>query len=166
MLIRLRWFASGSVAVSQVESSSACGAPLNGAIGTPEMPLTMQALIEHGPQRFQGRRRRGQEALRRFVGQNWSMITPCGMYMKPRRTGGLYGLGLPGSAHPMDSKKRQGERGSEAFEAGAAIDEGIYLALVVSCGWNVAIQEGIAGDDFGDERLHAVAIAWRWIPRG
>ena len=39
MLMRLRVSASGNCAVSQVESSSACGAPLNGEIGTPEMPF-------------------------------------------------------------------------------------------------------------------------------
>jgi hypothetical protein len=39
MLIWLRVSASGSCAVSQVESSSACGAPPKGMIGTPEMPF-------------------------------------------------------------------------------------------------------------------------------
>ena len=39
MLISFRLSASGNVAVSQVDSSSACGAPLNGAMGTPEIPF-------------------------------------------------------------------------------------------------------------------------------
>jgi hypothetical protein len=42
MLTRLRVSASGSCAVSHVESSSACGAPLNGEIGTPEMPFIIR----------------------------------------------------------------------------------------------------------------------------
>ena len=42
MLMRPRVLASGKRAVSQVESSSACGAPLKGAIGTPEMPFIIR----------------------------------------------------------------------------------------------------------------------------
>jgi hypothetical protein len=42
MLMRLRVSASGRVAVSQVHNSSACGAPLNGAIGTPEIPFIIR----------------------------------------------------------------------------------------------------------------------------
>ena len=42
MLMRLRVSASGRVAVSQVDNSSACGAPLNGAIGTPEIPFIIR----------------------------------------------------------------------------------------------------------------------------
>ncbi len=88
MSIRSRWFASGSFAVSQVESSSAWGAPLNGEMGTPEMPLAMRHWSSTGRKDS----RAGGGAVRKVSGdsgQNWSMITPCGMYMKPRRTGGL-----------------------------------------------------------------------------
>ena len=48
MSIRLRWLASGSFAVSHVESSNACGAPLKGAIGTPEMPFTIRHFSSTG----------------------------------------------------------------------------------------------------------------------
>ena len=40
MFTTSRWWVSGSVAVSQVDSSSACGAPFSGAMGTPLIPLT------------------------------------------------------------------------------------------------------------------------------
>ena len=88
MWIWLRLAAFGSVAVSQVESSSACGAPLKGEIGTPEMPFTSRHWSRIGRSDAMAG---GGEArkLSGEVGQNWSMITPCGMYMKPRRTGGL-----------------------------------------------------------------------------
>ena len=42
MLMRPRESALGNRPVSQVESSSACGAPLNGLIGTPEMPFIIR----------------------------------------------------------------------------------------------------------------------------
>ena len=38
-------------------------------------------------------------------GQNWSMITPWGMYMKPRRTGGLATLPAARAALPRESRK-------------------------------------------------------------
>ena len=39
------------------------------------------------------------------VGQNWSMITPWGMYMNPNRTGGLYACFSLASAQPMASNR-------------------------------------------------------------
>ena len=51
------------------------------------------------------------------------MMTPCGMYMKPRRTGGLYGLALGWVRPAHGFQKRQGEGGSEPFQAGATIDK-------------------------------------------
>src|SRR5687767_11741293 len=103
MWISLRLAASGRHAVSQVESSSACGAPLKGEIGTPEMPFIMTHCSSTG--RNASSDGGGEERkLSGVVGQNWSMITPCGMYMKPRRTGGLYAvLPLRTSAQPMVS---------------------------------------------------------------
>jgi hypothetical protein len=35
-------FASGNIAVNQVDNSSACGAPLKGAMGTPEIPFIIR----------------------------------------------------------------------------------------------------------------------------
>ena len=84
------------------------------------------------------------------------MMTPCGMYMKPRRTGGLSAL-PPGSAHPMDSSSGR-DSGSEPFEARATI-EGKLVCIGGGWGWNASVQEGITGDDFGDERLHTVLFA-------
>ena len=42
MLMRPRELASGNLAVSQVDNSRACGAPLKGEVGTPEMPFIMR----------------------------------------------------------------------------------------------------------------------------
>src|SRR5881394_807970 len=101
MLMRFRVFASGSMAVSQVDHSSACGAPLNGAIGTPEIPFINKHRSRTG--RSDSRAGGGDDRkLSASAGQNSSMMTPCGMYMNPRRTGGL--LGFPDSAQPIDPK--------------------------------------------------------------
>ena len=64
MLIWFRLSASGSCAVSQVESSSACGAPLNGAIGTPEMPFISRHWSSTGRSDSRAGGGDGQEALR------------------------------------------------------------------------------------------------------
>src|SRR5687768_7128282 len=104
MLIRSRVFASGSMAVSQVDNSSACGAPLNGAIATPEIPFTNKHFSITG--RSDSRAGGGDDRkLSGLFGQNSSMITPCGMYINPRRTGGLKDFALPTSVQPTDSRK-------------------------------------------------------------
>src|SRR4051812_48226930 len=144
MSTRLRWSASGSLAVSQVESSSACGAPLNGAMGTPEIPLTMRHWLSTG---FKGSSADG-GAVRKVsgdLGQNWSMTTPCGMYMNPSRTGGLAGF-VPASAQPMQSNSG---RASEAPRPLRHVRR-LRRKLLGIGGCNLAVQEGIAGDDFHD----------------
>ncbi len=101
MLTSLRVSASGSVAVSHVDSSSACSAPPNGAIGTPEMPF----IIRHWSNTGRNDSIAGGGDVRKLSGdsgQNWSMITPCGMYMKPRRTGGF--AGSAPAAQPRESR--------------------------------------------------------------
>src|ERR1043166_701832 len=104
MLIRLRVFASGNIAVSHADNSSACGAPLNGAIGTPEIPLINKHCSRMG---WSDSSAGGGDdrKLSGLFGQNWSMMTPCGMYMKARRTGGLFGFPGPAAAQLMDSKR-------------------------------------------------------------
>ena len=57
MLMRPRELASGNLAVSQVESSSAWGAPLKGAVGTPEMPFIMRHWSNDRLQRLDDGRR-------------------------------------------------------------------------------------------------------------
>ena len=100
MLTRPRVSASGRVAVSQVDNSSACGAPLNGAIGTPDIPFIIRhwsriglndSIAGGGDSRYASG----------LLGQKSSMITPCGIYMNPRRTGG--GAGLPSAAQLRES---------------------------------------------------------------
>ena len=53
MLTVSRLSESGSVAVSQVENSSACGAPFERGDRHPRDAFHQQALIEHRPQRLQ-----------------------------------------------------------------------------------------------------------------
>ena len=69
MLIWLRVSASGSCAVSQVESSNACGAPSKGEIGTPEMPFMSRHWSSTG---FSDSKAGGGEVkkLSAFAGQN------------------------------------------------------------------------------------------------
>src|SRR4051812_8049333 len=85
------------------------------------------------------------------------MITPCGMYMKPRRTGGLLGfvfssaqpmLSSSGSASATPSPRRQVRRLiSQLF--GMACSFGIVEA---------AMHKWIAGHNGHHQSLHAVAI--------
>jgi hypothetical protein len=75
ILMRPRELASGNLAVSQVESSSAWGAPLKGEVGTPEMPFIMRHWSNTGCSDLM----MGGGELRKlswFFGQNWSMMTP------------------------------------------------------------------------------------------
>lgn len=43
------------------------------------------------------------------------MMTPCGIYMKPSRTGGFTALPLPGSAQPMVSKSGNAREAPRPF---------------------------------------------------
>src|SRR5688572_29868134 len=122
-------------------------------MGTPEMPFIRRHWLSTG--RSDSKASGGADRkLSGLVGQNWSMMTPWGMYMKPMRTGGLAALPFPDSAHPMDSNHG---RASEApmplrhvrrsmrclFPMGRRGD--LFLDAIV--------DEGIAGDDLGDKCL-------------
>src|SRR5690242_15117388 len=85
------------------------------------------------------------------------MITPWGMYMKPRRTGGFSAL-APDAAPPIDSRSGSDSAAPRPLRQ-VRRSRSNLLDIGGGCGWNVAVQEGVTGDDSGDERLHAVLIA-------
>src|SRR5215475_12591568 len=102
MSISFRLSGLGRIAVSQVDSSSAWGAPLYGEIETPEIPFIRRHWSSTG--RSDSSAGGGDDRkLAASAGQNWLMITPCGIYMNPSRTGGLYVL--PWAAEPMTSNR-------------------------------------------------------------
>src|SRR5262245_3931396 len=154
MLTTLRRFASGSIAVSQVESSSAWGAPLNGAIGTPLTPFT----IRHWSSTpFSGSRICGGDStyVAGSAGQNRSMITPCGMYMNARRTGGLP---VRPSAQPIVSSRGSA---SAAPAPRSRVRRSIRGSFRIRRPFQIpgpAMGKRIAGHDFDHERLHPVAV--------
>ena len=123
----------------------------------PRDALDHQALVEHGPQRFEGRRRRGQESLRRFGPElvHDHAVRHVHEAETHRRLVGL----VAGFRPSHGFQQRQRKRGSEAFEARAAIEKEVSWHWWWCGVLNAAVQEGITGDDFGDERLHAVLIA-------
>ena len=135
MLTRLRVPASGSVAVSQVDSSNACGAPLNGEIGTPEMPF----IIRHWSRTGRSDLMAGGGDLRKVFGTLgpelihddavWHVHEP-----EPHRRLGRRATGLrPG--HRIQERQREGN--PHAFQAGAAIDTretAEFRQLISLCG--------------------------------
>src|SRR3954469_20822278 len=92
------------------------------------------------------------------VGQNRSMITPCGMYMTPSRTGGLYAVPPGPSAQPIVSMS-----GNPSATPRPRRQVRRLISTLLRMGWvsrigEATMGERIAGDDPHDERLHAVAV--------
>src|SRR5262245_29244178 len=87
------------------------------------------------------------------------MMTPWGMYMKPRRTGGLTRFCWPDSAQPMASKNGSARVAPRPFRQ---VRRSMRKLLGMGRGGegflNRTMDERIAGDDLGNERLHAVTI--------
>src|SRR4051812_30514396 len=89
------------------------------------------------------------------------MITPCGMYMNPSRTGGLYDLPSVVSARPLISKK---SRASAAPIPCRQVRRPIRALLIIGSTLfrvffrDPTIREGVTGHNGRDKRLHAVAI--------
>src|SRR3954452_5818847 len=85
------------------------------------------------------------------------MITPWGMYMNPRRTGGLYALSFAVSAHPIDSMRgRASETPSPFRQVRRSILELLVIDLLLAP--HSAMCKGITRHDALDERLHAVPV--------
>ncbi len=66
------------------------------------------------------------------------MITPCGMYMNPSRTGGLAAFFLSGSAHPMDSNSGSARATPMPFKQ--VRREMRWLLLMGRRGWVSALK--------------------------
>src|SRR5580765_5513936 len=92
-----------------------------------------------------------------LLGQNCSMMTPWGIYMNPRRTGGLLGLPLPGSPQPMVSKKGSASEAPIPFRHVRRL---IRKLLFIGCELflDSAMSERIAGHNFSNECLHTIAV--------
>src|SRR4030095_7038056 len=88
------------------------------------------------------------------------MMTPWGIYMKPRRTGGFTAALLPASAQPMVSKSGSARVAPSPLMQARRLRRNLFV-IVREGGWflDAMIQERITGDDLGNQRLHAVAIA-------
>src|SRR4051794_33881616 len=85
------------------------------------------------------------------------MITPCGIYMKPSRTGGLYALPSMVAAEPMTSNRG---RASAAPIPCRQVRRSISALLIIGRPffWNPTMREWVTGRDRGNESLHAVPI--------
>src|SRR5579862_2891233 len=160
MLTTFRLFTSGSVAVSQVDNSSACGAPFRGAMGTPLMPLT----IRHWSSTPRSGSRMGGGADRKVAGsagQNCSGMTPWGMYMNASRTGGFGAPPWGASAQPMVSRRG---RASAAPNPRRQVRRSIRQSLRMGAPFRFVdpvMGEGIAGHDGDHERLQAIVVLGR-----
>ena len=124
-------------------------------------PLHHQALIEHGHAAAPGSAAATSGSSAGSVGQNRSMITPCGMYMKPSRTGGLYAAaGRPSAVRPAHRlQQRQRERDAEPAQAGPATDQQVTSHWrCLSWFVDATMGERIAGHDADDERLHTIVV--------
>src|SRR3954447_3327723 len=91
-------------------------------------------------------------------GQNRSMITPCGMYMNPSRTGGLYAVPLGPSAKPIVSRSGNPSATPRPRRQVRRLIKALLRMGLVSRIGEATMCERIAGDDPHDERLHAVAV--------
>src|SRR5712672_3283257 len=87
------------------------------------------------------------------------MMTPWGIYMKPMRTGGLTALRFPASAQPMVSKNGSARVAPIPFRQVRRLMRKLFpIGRGGDFFQDAMIDERIAGDDPGDERLHTVAI--------
>ena len=101
------------------------------------------------------------------------MMTPCGMYMNPRRTGGLYAFSslLPPSPWNPTAARREklpllSGRCDDQWLCFYSLEDlyveqrlvSIPLQLVGCRLLGSTMREGVTGDDRSDECLHAVAI--------
>src|SRR3954454_11310760 len=92
------------------------------------------------------------------VGQNRSMITPCGMYMNPSRTGGLCAIPLGPSAQPIVSMSGNPSATPRPRRQARRLIRTLLRMGLVSWISEATMCERIAGDDPHDERLHPVAV--------
>src|SRR5215218_354375 len=82
------------------------------------------------------------------------------MYMKPSRTGGFTAALRATSAQPIVSRSGSARVAPSPFRQARRLRRNL-LVIRREAGWflDAMIQERIAGDDLGNQRLHAVAIA-------
>src|SRR5438045_2897924 len=87
------------------------------------------------------------------------MMTPWGIYMNPRRTGGLLGFCLPGSAQPMVSKRGSASEAPIPLRhVRRLIRNWFFMGRGRELFLDPAMSERVAGHNFGDERLDTIAV--------
>src|SRR3954453_1500550 len=87
------------------------------------------------------------------------MMTPCGIYMNPSRTGGLRGLPPTASAQLIDSKNGSASVAPIPFRhVRRFISRLFFMGRGCELFLDSAMSERIAGHDFGDEWLHTIAV--------
>src|SRR3954453_16702569 len=92
------------------------------------------------------------------VGQNRSMITPCGMYTNPSRTGGLYAVPLGPSAQPIVSMSGNPSATPRPRRQARRLIKTLLRMGLVSWIGEATMWERIDVDDPHDATLHAVAV--------
>ena len=87
------------------------------------------------------------------------MITPCGMYMNPRRTGGLYAvpLRLIRPAHRFHQAAAPARRPVPCRQVRRLISKLLRMWILLRI-VEATMGERIAGHDPDHERLHAIAV--------
>src|SRR4051812_45329708 len=87
------------------------------------------------------------------------MMTPWGMYMNPRRTGGLAAFFFSGSAQPMVSNRGSARATPIPFRY---VRRSMTNLLLMGRGRfelsDTTLSERVARDDLGDQGLHMIAI--------
>src|SRR5687768_15949635 len=87
------------------------------------------------------------------------MMTPCGMYMKPSRTGGLWDLGLADCAQPTDSKNGSAsETPIPLRHVRRLISSLFFMRRRCELLFDATMSERIAGHNFANESLHMIAV--------
>src|SRR5215204_4245789 len=87
------------------------------------------------------------------------MMTPCGIYMKPIRTGGFTVALRAVSAQPMVSRSGSASVAPSPLMQARRLRRKLLVIGREAGGFlDAVIQERITGDNLGNQRLHTVAI--------
>src|SRR6476659_6188501 len=94
-------------------------------------------------------------------GQKRSMITPCGMYMKPRRTGALVAAAAPPtalSAQPIVSISGSASAAPTPRNAVRRLIRNLLAIGGLSRAAKPAMGKRITRDNANDRRLHSIPV--------
>ena len=102
------------------------------------------------------------------MGQNWSMMTPCGMYMNANRTGGLAAF-VP-AAQLSESINGNARETPVPFRKVRRLTKVLFsMSLILGLVWgdqysrfssfDSAVCKQVTGDDLGDDCAHAIIVS-------